>query len=359
MITHPYKSLPAKAFWRAAVGEPQGGEVDPVGIFDLRIDRDTKVATAGSCFAQHIARHLKKSGYNYYIAEPGHPILPASVRTRHNYGLFSARYGNIYTARQLRQLFDRAYGRFAPAEEVWEEGRKLFRDPFRPTVQPGGFISRDELLADREQHLAAVRTMFETLDVFIFTLGLTECWRSRMDGAVFPLCPGVEGGKFDPLQYEFYNEPVEDVTDDLRYLRQELATVNPRAQIVLTVSPVPLVATAEPGAHVLSATTYSKSVLRVAAESLRREFANVHYFPSYEIITGAFSRGGYYADDLRNVVEAGVRHVMRVFMAHATGDANGAAPQAGRLPTERPDMHLATAAQLIEVECDEVAIDRK
>jgi len=211
MTSHPYISLPDKAFWKRTVASPAPSEVDPVGEFDLTIRVGTKVATAGSCFAQHIARYLKDSGYCYFVVEPGHPHLPEAARTANNYGLFSARYGNIYTARQLLQLFERAYGRFAPIEDCWEEERDVFLDPFRPSAQPGGFISRAELDADRAQHFEAVRAMFETLDVFVFTLGLTECWRSKVDGAVFPLCPGVEGGRFDPESHEFYNQDVADV----------------------------------------------------------------------------------------------------------------------------------------------------
>jgi hypothetical protein len=358
MSGNPYKKLPDKAFWRRAVAQPKPGDVDPVGAFDLRITPETKVATAGSCFAQHIARYLRQSGFSYYVAEPGHPILPATVRAENNYGLFSARFGNIYTARQLIQLFERAYGRFSPVEDVWREDDQVFLDPFRPTSQPGGFVSEDEMRQDREQHLRAVRTMFETLDVFVFTLGLTECWRSRQDGAVFPLCPGVEGGIFDPDCHEFYNQTVADVIEDLTQFRNALREVNPAAQIVFTVSPVPLVATAEPGAHVLSATTYSKSVLRVAAEAISRSFENVHYFPSYEIIVGAFNRGAYYGPDLRNVVETGVGHVMRLFMEHATGSA-AAIDGPRRADFEREDEHIQAAARLVEVECDEAALDRE
>jgi hypothetical protein len=357
MSQHPYKSLPEKAFWRRSVAGIDPGKVDPVGTFDLQIHPDTKVATAGSCFAQHIARYLKNSGFSYYVAEAGHPILPAGARERQNYGLFSARYGNIYTTRQLLQLFERAYGRFEPEEEVWQTAPDVFLDPFRPTTQPGGYISREELLRDRDQHLAAVREMFETLDVFVFTLGLTECWRSRADGAVFPVCPGVEGGTFDPDRYEFYNQPVDDVVADLAAFRNGLKSVNPKAQIIFTVSPVPLVATAEPGAHVLSATTYSKSVLRVAAETMRQKFDNVHYFPSYEIIVGAFNRGAYYAPDLRNVLENGVSHVMGLFLKHATGAAQPAEPEP-RQQLGEEDEHLKAASKLVEVECDEVALDR-
>lgn len=354
----PYTSLPDKAFWRRTVVAPKPTEVDPVGVFDLDIRPNTKVATAGSCFAQHIARYLKQSGYNYFIAEPGHSIVPGAIRKTNNYGLFSCRYGNIYTARQLWQLFRRAYGEFTPQEDVWHEGPGVFLDPFRPTTQPGGFSSEKEMRLDRAQHLAAVRHMFETMDVFVFTLGLTECWRARSDGAVFPLCPGVQGGEFDADRYEFYNQPVEEVIADLTLFRRALARVNPDAQIIFTVSPVPLVATAEPSENVLSATTYSKSVLRVAAEALKRRFDNVHYFPSYEIITGAFNRGAYYASDLRNVLEDGVAHVMGLFMKYATAQ-DGAIEPAGQVESaEAADDFVSMSEKLVEVECDEIALAR-
>lgn len=337
--------------------------VDPVVNFPIRIDPSMRVATAGSCFAQHIARYLRNSGFNYYVTEPGHPILPESVRTKNNYGLFSARYGNIYTARQLVQLVERAYGRFVPAEPVWQDADDVFLDPFRPSVQPGGFISKLELELDRAQHLLAVREMLETLDVFVFTLGLTECWVSRQDGAAFPICPGVEGGAFDPDVYMFYNQTLDDVVSDMTKFLMVLARVNPKAQVILTVSPVPLAATARHDQHVLTATTYSKAVLRIAAETLARQFPHVAYFPSYEIITGAFNRGGYYASDLRNVVENGVSHVMGLFMKHATlgqteVQAEKDEPLRGSAIAGQGDAYLEMVEHVVQVECDEAALDR-
>jgi hypothetical protein len=356
ITTHPYKSLPNKAFWKRSVAAPAPADIDPVGIFDLRIQPETKVATAGSCFAQHIARHLRNSGYRYYVVEKGHPIIPLAIRDKHHYGTFSARYGNIYTARQLLQMLHRAYGRFIPKEDAWIEADGSVFDPYRPTVQPRGYISVAEMHADRAQHLVAVRKMFETLDVFVFTLGLTECWLARDDGAVFPLCPGVEGGKFDPEQHLFHNQDVAEVVSDMTEFIEELLHVNPAAQVVLTVSPVPLMATAEPEAHVLTATTYSKSVLRVAAEMLRKQFAHVHYFPSYEIITGHFNRGRYYAEDLRSVTEEGVSHVMRLFLQHATDGA--VTTNAPAMEAVNGNTYMAQAEALVEVECDEIALDR-
>ncbi len=351
---HPYRQLPDKAFWRRAVATPDRADVNPVGRFALKIGPQTRVATAGSCFAQHIARHLKASGFNYYVAEAGHPLISDEIRTAHSYGTFSGRYGNIYTARQLRQLIERAEGEFSPVEAPWIEADGTVRDPFRPAVQPGNFASVAEMEADRRMHLKAVKRMFETLDVFVFTLGLTECWRSREDGAVFPLCPGVEGGSFDPDRYEFYNQTVGDVIADMESAVAYIARINPQAQIILTVSPVPLMATAATDEHVLTATTYSKSVLRVAAQALKDGHENVHYFPSFEIITGAYNRGQYYADDLRNVTEEGVSHVMRLFLKHA---AEAETPRQEKAEAGSAAFQRA-AARFVEVECEEAALDR-
>jgi hypothetical protein len=355
MKSNPYRLLNDHAFWKRSIAKLPAHEVDPVVDFPQLINRDTKVATAGSCFAQHIARRLSKSGFNYYVPENGHEIFDPETLTTYNYGTFSARYGNLYTARQLFQLFQRAFGLFSPIEPAWRASDGSYRDPFRPNIQPGGFESEASMLLDRATHLQLVRKMFETTDVFVFTMGLTECWRSKVDGVVFPICPGVEGGEYNSEDYEFYNQTVEDVVNDMSQFISLLTGVNPKVKVILTVSPVPLMATARNDAHVLSATTYSKSVLRVSAESVTNKFANVFYFPSYEIITGNFNRGQYYAEDLRSVLEVGVDHVMGLFFKYAT-DADS--PQIEEQKAESIDTSLKVRPSVADVECDEELLDR-
>ncbi len=281
MAAHPYKTLPSHCFWRQSVVDPAFGEVDPVVRAKFTISRSDRIATAGSCFAQHIARHLSASGFRYLVTETPHPVLAGCDVAQYGYGLFTARYGNVYTSRQLVQLLKRAYGRFYPDEDVWprDDGRLI--DPFRPQIQPNGFASAGEYRADRAQHFAAVRRAIETLDVFVFTLGLTETWVARSDGAAYPLCPGVAGGMFDPARHAFLNLSVAEVVADLDIAMDFIRSMNPTARVILTVSPVPLVATAE-DRSVLVSTTYSKAVLRVAAEQVSAARPYVAYFPSYE-----------------------------------------------------------------------------
>lgn len=354
MSSHPYTKLPTRAHWRRSISRVPYHEVDPVGTPRFVISPKDKVATAGSCFAQHIARRLHDSGFHYFVAEQAHPMFPQHLAREFTYGVFSARYGNIYTARQLLQLFDRAYGAFNPREDYWAEEDGSFADPFRPACNPGGFASVEELRADREQHFAAVRRMFEELDVFVFTLGLTECWLSREDGSAYPVCPGTAAGSFDPDKYEFANFGVTDVVADIEGFVTRLKDVNPSARIILTVSPVPLVATAE-DRHVLTSTTLSKSVLRVAADIISRAHSHIAYFESYEIITGNFNRGRYFGDDLREVTEDGVNHVMRLFLKHYAGVEVGVADQPATQVQKNDDFLNRTTAAMA-VMCEEEAL---
>lgn len=310
---NPYRGLADFHWWSKSVAAPLPADVDPVVRAKFRIDQEDRIATAGSCFAQHIAKHLQASGYNYLVAEQAPEGLADPLAE--NFGVFSARFGNVYTTRQLVQLLGRAYGTFAPTIDHWELRDGGYVDPFRPRIASRPFLTVAALREARDVHFEAVRRMFETLDVFVFTLGLTEAWCSAADGAVVPLAPGTLNALVPEEAYVPHNFSVSEVTADLDAIVAAVERINPAARILLTVSPVPLIATFE-DEHVLTATTYSKSVLRVAAGEAARQSGKVAYFPSYEIITGNFTRGRYYADDLREVREEGVRHVMRLFMAH-------------------------------------------
>jgi GSCFA family protein/polysaccharide biosynthesis acetyltransferase WcbI-like protein len=343
----PYAALPPSRWWRQSIEQLPAADVDPVGTPPFSIGRSDRIATAGSCFAQHIARALEGSGYNYLVTEPAPPGLAPEAARSAGYGLFSTRCGNVYTARQLLQLFDRAHGAFDPGDRAWLRPDGRYADPFRPRIEPDGFATVDALIAARDRHLAAVRAMFERLDVFVFTLGLTEAWRAISDGAVFPVAPSVVAGTMESTRYEFVNFTVAEVSSDLRAFLARLAGVNSAARVILTVSPVPLVVTYEPR-HVLVSATYSKSALRAAVDEIEREHPHVWYFPAYEIVASAFTRGAYYKSDFRSVNEAGVDQVMRLFLTHCRAEDD--------LPLE-PDARLLDENRAgADVPCDEDAL---
>lgn len=319
-MKNPYAGKPDYCFWSRSVSNCPVGELDPVISRSNLIDANDLVATMGSCFAQHIARHLQRSGLNYYVAEKPPSQMSHDEAIRRNYGVFSARYGNLYTVKQACQLFDRAFGRFTPSEKFWVHGSR-FVDPFRPNIEPDSFASVEDVINSTTEHLNCVKEMFLTTNVVVLTLGLTEAWRSKLDGAIFPVAPGVNGGVYDHDLYEPVNFSAAEVISDLDEFVIKLRSVNSSVKFLLTVSPVPLIATHQNN-HVVCSTTYSKSVLRVAAEEVANKYPKfVEYFPSYEIITSNHSRGQYFESDFRSVKEDGVAHVMRVFSKHYIHEA--------------------------------------
>lgn len=341
---HPYAGLPDHQNWKKSFKDIPLHEIDLAIDSAPFIKGTDKIATAGSCFAQHIAKSLSSSGYNYFIAEKPSTSMSKTEAINNGFGIFSARYGNIYTARQLLQLFDRAFSTFNPNLPEWDKDNNKVVDPFRPQVTPEGFANTDAMLADRKSHLSAVKRMFEELDIFVFTLGLTEAWRHKVDGAILPIAPGVTAGIMDTNEYEPVNFSFSEVYTDMVEFLDKLKAVNSTAQVLLTVSPVPLMATFEPR-HVLVSTTVSKSILRAVADQLVREYSFVRYFPSYEIITGNYTRGQYFEDDLREVKPEGVNHVMQTFLSHCVYPVENVAQISGELD------------ELDQIVCDEEALN--
>ena len=308
----PYSNLPANAFWRLCREDP-GFRVSEIYQPKVRLSAGMRVATAGSCFAQHIGRFVRASQLHLVDTEPAPVGMSPETAARFGFGLYSARYGNIYTVRQLRQLLEDAWSETVHDVAIWRRGGRYF-DGLRPNTEPDGLDSAEEVRSHRLEHLSRVRQIFDEADVLIFTLGLTEAWVERETGVVFPTAPGVVAGAYDPRLYEFANFGWAETFEDLARALAILRRANPALKVILTVSPVPLTATAS-GAHVLAATTYSKSVLRAVAGEMAALDRSVDYFPSYEIIAGTPFGTRHYKDNLRHVTADGVATAMSVFFA--------------------------------------------
>ena len=135
--------------------------------------------------------------------------------------------------------------------------------------------------------------------------------------------------------------------------------LNPRLEVLLTVSPVSLMATATPR-QVSVATVYSKSVLRAVAGELCDAHDFIDYFPSYDMIVGPAARGRFYKPGMREVSPAGVACVMRHFFAeHRPPAASppGTAAQASVLKARPAPGTRPPPDDDAEVKCDEELLD--
>lgn len=329
-MTNPYADLPDDAFWRTGVVDRLPEMPCPIPGKTFAMRAGARVATAGSCFAQNLGPFLNASASAEFLQSediaPGQPV-------------FSALYGNIYTMRQLLQLFEEAFSIASLDVAPWKRPDGRFVDPFRPFVEGEGFESQSDVADARSRHLTAVRRVFTDCDAFVLTLGLTEAWVAPDGTVVFPVAPGVVTDDAAAAG-EFHNFTYTEVICDLEAFVGRLGAINPAARIILSVSPVPLTATYS-GEHVLVASCHSKAVLRAVCSEAVEHHANVFYFPSYDIISSHITEGRFFDHNRRTITADGVAHVMRVF------------EKTFLTPTGEDEHSLSVDVAVEDVVCDE------
>ena len=310
-MKNPYQDMLANKFWKTAVSDvKKGAPFDNIWTPKFQISKNCKIITAGSCFAQHISSWLRKHDFNWIDSEPAPATLPITKQDENGYGVFSFRTGNIYTPAMLRQWVAQALSDSNKIDEVIFDGARYF-DALRPQIPENGYKTIDEVKEARRITFDSIHQVLKKADVFIFTLGLTEAWINTQ-GYVYPVCPGTIKGEFDPGKHKFTNFSFESLRDDMVWTIQKLRSINKNIKFLLTVSPVPLTATASNN-HVLVASSYSKAVLRNVAGYLSENFSSVDYFPSYELISSTATRSNFFEKNLRSVNKEGVKYVMQHF----------------------------------------------
>ena len=143
MTRHPYQNLTDSAFWKT--GEPDPASPDRwVELVQSKqmIQPGARIATAGSCLPSTwpppAAQHNQPAGLR--AATSG---LAADQHHRFGYSLYSARYGNIYTVRQLRGWWKR-WPDCTNRGHLWRHGDHWI-DGLRPSVEPVGLGTAQEV----------------------------------------------------------------------------------------------------------------------------------------------------------------------------------------------------------------------
>ena len=183
-------------------------------------------------------------------------------------------------------------------------------------------------------------------------MGLTESWAHKETGEVYAVCPGTAAGTFDKTQHVFTNADYPSILEDMEFVIEFIRRINPKIRFLLTVSPVPLVATAS-DQHVLPATIYSKSVLRAVAGKLEKTFPFVDYFPSYEIVSAFPFKGDFFKENLRSCNSGGCG--LRDATLHWCADTM-AKQKAPRRP---PNPNRWILDEDDTVVCEEMFLDKK
>ncbi len=262
--------------------------------------------TIGSCFAREIEEAMLQDGVRATshpeVFNQWQPRVPAA-RAGTDERIYRMGVVNKYTVNcmldELRWATEDLPAEQHPAVQEIAPGR--FVDFAAHNIMAGD--DRASVCARRHEISRLMRGAY-TADLIVVTLGLAEGWRdtetgiSLVDSALSFKADRNQRFVLDALSYH-------DHTAGLRAIAGLLDTHGKANwRMLVTVSPVPFLASFT-GDDVIVANSYSKSVLRAAAEEFVRERQNVDYFPSFEMAMQS---------DPALVWESDRRHVTRPFV---------------------------------------------
>ena len=272
----------------------------------FRMRRADALFAMGSCFARGIESAMVNAGFD--VQSAAREFDKFELRVANVTGLgFMNKYSTHSIRTELEWALDPATE--FPFDSLVDIGNGAWIDPStNPTLT---WVDRARTL-ERRAIITDVVRRIRNCRMVVLTLGLVELWRDRETNTYLNITPISQMRERHPDRYEFeVSNFVENRTNMETAIDLLDEYGHPDVQVVVTTSPIPLLATFT-GRDVVVANTYSKSTLRSVAEDLAASRANVHYFPSYEIVLNS-DRGVAWADDGRHVEPEVVRHIMETF----------------------------------------------
>lgn len=269
--------------------------------------RDDKFYAIGSCFARGIEHALTGGGIAVASMAPEFAKLQPVNKEVTGLG-FTNKYNTFSILNELRWALDPEAA--FPVDSIFQVTESTWFDPHStPTLELTGFsetLSRRALMQTVTKRVAHCRGL-------IITLGLVEVWRDCKADVYANSTPIRSVLKPDPNRYEFHVTGFVENWKSLESIHALLTRYgHPELRIVITVSPVPLMATFSK-MDVVVANTYGKSLLRTVAQEWAAAHQNVDYFPSYEIVQNS-DRAAVWEADLRHVTSPAVQHIMDLFV---------------------------------------------
>ncbi|MEM8695958.1 MAG: GSCFA domain-containing protein [Pseudomonadota bacterium] len=308
----------------------QDNRVEPVAkpAFDVpfKFKRKERIFTIGSCFARNVETELIKRGFRIPMRELlSKPAFDGvDLEVVNNFGTPS-----IYN--ELAWAFD---------AEQFDEARGFIE------VQAGKYIDLHminsirpasiEILRERRKGLGEAVRMLAKCRVLIITLGLIELWWDEQAQTYLNTAPLPSILKKSPERFALHVLSFEECRDYLdRALDICFANGRKDLQVVLTVSPVPMMYTHR-RMDVMTANSYSKSVLRTVAEHIVANRDRVCYFPSYESVIHSDRRIAW-SDDFvhvsNDIVAFNVERMVNAFTGRKRAE-EPALPDPAQLPQE-------------------------
>lgn len=247
-----------------------------------QLDYNSRLAFVGSCFAENISKKFVKRKFRTMVNPLGIIYNPISIenmvkRIAGDENCTGEK--RFYTYNEQDVFFD------GEKWNCWDAHSSL------SVIGTANGEGRDQCIERLNTALCNARSILCHTDVIFITLGSAYVYFLKETGNIVSNCH-----RQNPSLFKRELISVDRALEALKSIVKNLQKINPRIQIVFTVSPLRHLGD---GAH---GNNVSKATLLLAIEKLQQETciekSNVSYFPSYEIVMDELRDYRFYNEDM-------------------------------------------------------------
>ena len=243
-----------------------------------QIDYSSNLVLIGSCFSENISKKLQYFKFNTFSNPFGILFNPIAIETL----ISNAIRKKEYSEKDIFQLNERWH--------CFDAHSDLSAS------------SKNELLTNLNTSIAATHKKITTASHLIITLGTAWVYRNNESAKIVGNCHKIPQKQFSKEMLS-----VEEIVASLKNSCALIKNLNPKVNIIFTVSPV---------RHVKDGfveNMQSKAHLLTAIHQLINLKEQFHYFPSYEIMLDDLRDYRFYNSDMLHPNETAINYIWEQF----------------------------------------------
>lgn len=252
-----------------------------------KISYNDSILTLGSCFAQTIGSKFELNKFN---------VLPNP-------------FGVIFNPLAQFKLLQFATTNKVPEDYTYIESQHIWYN--YDLHSDFSALSRDELQMKVEGTIKHTGETLKESNWLLLTFGTAIGYYLQSNRQIVANCHKIPADQFTK---ELVSQ--KQILSSFDSVYSQLKTYNPDLRIILTVSPVRHLK------ETLELNSVSKSILRIAAHSIQKNYDDVSYFPAYELLLDDLRDYRFYGKDMLHPNEIGEEYIWEKFCSSYLEEAS-------------------------------------